>query len=312
MKRFVCMLVVLSLLLLVSCTGKDIPGVTKQESGTVDSSTEEKGGNESEETEKTEKAVPYTFDKTATIEKQVLVDENGIKITAEEIDFSGFFGPKIVALVENNTSRDVTIQARDGSVNGGMVETNFTFDLIAGEKSREEIRFAKSDMELYGIAAVECLEFGLLVSDSRNWETVLNVDNITVNTSAEKTEWNYLEGYDEVLYGGGGIKICLNKKAAPSTPVGTKLTVGIENKTERSLNVKANGVKLDGISVGSVLTAEVLPDKTVVLEMSFSEWELKSLNVNGAKEMSLKFTVSDADTKETVFETEEITVYLAE
>ncbi len=297
---------VLALVFLVSCVGNEIPGVTKPNEGASVSDTKERSDN----SESTEKVKPYDFEKEATIEKQVLVDENGIKITALELDYSGSFGPKIMMQVENNTERDVMIQSRNSSVNGAMVESNFTFDIIAGESRREAIRFAKSDMELYGIEVVEKLEFGLLISDSRNWETIVSVDSLCVTTSAQQTKENHLEGYDTELYNVGGIKICLKKKAAPSTPVGTKLLLGIENKTEKALKIQTTNVILDGVSVSSAFSGVVLSDKTVIDEMAFSEWELSSLNVSGVKELSLKFVVSDPDTKETVLETEKLTVSL--
>ena len=308
MKRFVCMLVALSLVLLASCAGKDIPDVQKQDSGAEEVISEK----ESEETEeKVEKEI-YTLDETPTIEEKVIVDEKGIRITALKLDYSGSFGPRIDMLVENNTNRDVMIQSRDSSINGAVVESNFTFDIAAGDSKNEDIRFAKADMELYGIKAIETFEFGILISDAGNWETIVSVDAITVETSAEKTEHDHFAGFEDVLYENGGVKICVNKTRKPSTLIGTELTVGFENNTERDLKIKASDVVLDNAAVSSAFSAIVPAGKTVIKEMTFSEWELKSLNVHDVKKITLNFIMTDPETKETVFETEEITVTLAE
>ncbi len=305
-KIFLIVSLVLCLVFLVSCVENKVPDTTQtDEKVTLNNSDSE---TEKESEKETEKVVPYDYEKNATIEKQVLVDENGIKITALEIDYSGSFGPKVEMLVENNSSHDVMIQARNSSVNGAMVEANFTFDIIAGESRREDIGFAKSGMELYGIKAVETLEFGLLISDAHNWETIVSVDSIRIDTSAEKTQSSYFEDFDTVLYDKGGIKLCLKKTPSPSTPVGTKLTLGIENKSERQLKIQASAVTLDNASVSCSFSGVVLPGKNVIDEMSFSEWELKSLNVHDVKEMTLKFVVTDPETKETVLETETVTV----
>lgn len=299
MKRIILIFTAFCILLLSACASSDVP---------LNNEPRETEAAESAETE--EKKEVFKIDDGATIEKQVLLDRQGIRITALSLDYSGFFGPQIVALVENGSSHNITVQSRNASVNGAMVESNFTLDIPAGESREDTVRFSESDLEIYGITVVNELEFGILISDSQNWETVVSAEQIRVVTSAEPVETELLADYSEEVYNRGGIRICAKKEKQALSPLGVKIFFGIENNTERSLKVQTRQVAVDGTALSSAFSSQLLPQKTSVGELSFSEWELSSLNVEGAKQVSFRFVITDPITKETVIETEALTLEL--
>ena len=83
-----------------------------------------------EETKAAETEAPKTEE---SIEEQVILDEQGVKITAKGLDKSGLMGPSIKLLIENECGKDVTVQARNASVNGYMIETLLSADIVNGK-----------------------------------------------------------------------------------------------------------------------------------------------------------------------------------
>ena len=71
---------------------------------------------------------------------KVVYDDNGIKITYTGItESSGLMGGKKIGLViENNTSKNYTVQVRNFSINGVMVNPIFSCDVAAGKKAVDD------------------------------------------------------------------------------------------------------------------------------------------------------------------------------
>lgn len=88
-------------------------------------------------TEQTTTTTVTTTEETTTTtaketKEQVLIDSNGIKITFKGMDYSdGIFGPEVKLLIENNTDKNYTVQVRNFSVNGFMIETSMSTDVNA-------------------------------------------------------------------------------------------------------------------------------------------------------------------------------------
>ena len=72
-----------------------------------------------------------------SINEQVLVDQDGIKITATEYVTDSIWGDGIKLLVENNSAKDYTIGCDALIVNDYMITDLFSADVAAGKKSNE-------------------------------------------------------------------------------------------------------------------------------------------------------------------------------
>ena len=69
-----------------------------------------------------------------SINEQVLVDQDGIKITATEYVTDSIWGDGIKLLVENNSAKDYTIGCDALIVNDYMITDLFSADVAAGKK----------------------------------------------------------------------------------------------------------------------------------------------------------------------------------
>lgn len=111
----------------------------------------------------------------------VAVDRDGIKLVIKKLDSEdSFWGADVYVYVENNSDRDITVQARDVSVNGFMADPSFSCDVPAGKKAFDTITFMESDLESNGITDITTLELYFHVFDMNNWDGIFDSDTVTV------------------------------------------------------------------------------------------------------------------------------------
>ena len=111
----------------------------------------------------------------------VAYDDSGIKIVIQKLNSSdSFWGSEVYVYAENNTGSNITIQARDVSINGFMVDPAFSCDIVAGKKAYDTITFFESDLEENSITDITELEIKFYIFSSDSWEDIHETDAITV------------------------------------------------------------------------------------------------------------------------------------
>lgn len=109
-------------------------------------------------------------------------DADGIKVVVKEMNSSeSFWGSDIYLYIENNTDKDITVQARDVSVDGFMIDPMFSSDVVAGKKAFDTMTFMESDLKENDIKEINSLEFKLHIFDMDTWETIKDTDIIKVS-----------------------------------------------------------------------------------------------------------------------------------
>ena len=88
---------------------------------------------------------------TPTVAETVVLDREGLKITAKELDMNGSLGPSLKLLIENGTEQNVTVQIRDMSVNGYMIAPLFSSAVGKGETKEDGVGFSPRALKLSGI-----------------------------------------------------------------------------------------------------------------------------------------------------------------
>ena len=93
-----------------------------------------------------------------SINEQVLVDQDDIKITATEYVTDSIWGDGIKLLVENNSAKDYTIGCDALIVNDYMITDLFSADVAAGKKSNEVMYLSSTELKAAGIDTVGQIE----------------------------------------------------------------------------------------------------------------------------------------------------------
>ena len=120
-------------------------------------------------------------DGTSTASGTGVLDKSGIKVTylgirKRELPLEGY---EIRLKIENSTGKDYTVQARDVSMNGCMVDSIISEDVAAGKSAITSITVYNAE-ERGVTAPITTAEFKLHIFDSDTWDTYFDTDAITV------------------------------------------------------------------------------------------------------------------------------------
>lgn len=245
--------------------------------------------------------------KGIAIDEAVLLDEADVKITAKSLDVNGVFGPSIQLLIENNSDKSLTVQARNASVNGYMIETMMSSDVAAGKKANDELTFMGSDIETAGITTIADMEFSFHIFDSESWDTYLDTDLIGKKTSAAE---GFTYEYDNSGYGvydDNGVEIVV-KGLSDDSILGPSIVVYISNTSEKNVCVQACDVSINGFMVEPIFSSEVVAGKHAIGTITFLSTELEENEITAIEEAELSFYIFDNDSWDGIADTDPITI----
>ena len=117
-----------------------------------------------------------TFDDSG----EVVYDESGVKIVIKGLNDDAFLGQEIIVYIENNTDKGVTIQTRDVSVNGFMIDGYFSSDVAPGKHAVDAITFLSSELEDNDITTFETVELSFVAYNSKNYDQLFKTDKINL------------------------------------------------------------------------------------------------------------------------------------
>ena len=129
-----------------------------------------------------ETSAAATYTQTIDDSGEVLYDSDGIKIVGKGLSSDdSIFGPGLIIYIENNSDTDRTVQVRDTSVNGFMIDTVMSQDGVAGKKSITAVTFLSSSLEENSITDITSVETSFHIFDTEDWSNEIHTDPITIN-----------------------------------------------------------------------------------------------------------------------------------
>lgn len=239
----------------------------------------------------------------ANISETVILDKDGIKITAKSISYDSWIGPEIKVLIENNSSENVTIQARKFSINGIMIDPIFSADVNAGKKANDTISISSSELEAAKITTIKDIEFGLDVFNSDSWNDIFKQEGIKLETNAK----DYVQKYNtegKLVVDQNDIKIYVLKKDDNNSFWGADIYVYIENNSSQDITAQVRDVSINGFMIDPTFSSDVAAGKKAYDTITFHESDLKNNDITDIKEIELKFDVFNADSWNDFFKTD--------
>ncbi len=112
---------------------------------------------------------------------EMVLEEKGFKIVMKRVDSEeSFWGADVYVYIENNTDEDATIQARDVSINGFMIDPIFSSDVSAGKKAYDAITFLESDLSDNDISIIDEMELSFHIFQADGWDAIFDSPKISV------------------------------------------------------------------------------------------------------------------------------------
>ena len=296
-KLLLLLLVIIVVFVFAACGGKS-------DKGGDDNSGSASGGSPAGQ----ENAQEYTPENTQVAER-ILFEQDGVKVTLLSLEpgVDSSLGPELKILVENGSSKSVTVHTKDSSVNGIMIGTWLACEVAPGEKVNDSITFLMPEFEPTGIDIIKEVELKFVVTDSLSFNALFSTDVITIVTSAE----NYVQSYDDsgtVALDRDGIKIVIKNLEDQDSLWGADVFVYIDNNSGVDVIAQASNVSVNGFTIDPWFSCDVLDGKKALSTISFMETDLEVYGITKISELELRFVVIDRDSLNTVSESDIVKV----
>ncbi len=239
----------------------------------------------------------------AAIEEQLLIDQEGVKITAVSLEEDGFFGPEVKLKIENTTDKNITVQTLDTSINGLMIEPTLSCNVAAGMQANDVMAFYTVDLENNGIEKIASIEFKFNIFETDSYDTILVTDAIILDTAAKD---GYVQAYDdtgEVILDSNDIKI-VAKGLVTDDLMGPEIKLYIENNSKTGITVETQNFSINGIMVSPITYSAVLPGKKANTEISF--YDLEENGIEDISNAEFSFHIADSATYDTILDSDVI------
>ena len=247
----------------------------------------------------------------ATIEETVLVDEAGVKITAKELELDGS-RPGIKLLIENNSGMDLTVQGRNSSVNGYMIDTSMSCDVVNEKKANDTLYFKGNELEKAGVSDLAEFEFTFDIFSTDTWDTYLETDPIHVRTSLADTVTQTVDDSGTPIYDENGVRIIVRELYKDNSDDSQSIEVFIDNSSEQNLCIQTRDVSVNGFMLSPVFSCDIISGKHIIDEIKFKGRELNENGITDIELVELSFYIFTLEGWDTVAESDSITLNFAD
>lgn len=241
-----------------------------------------------------------------SIEEQTLVDQNDIVITAKEYVSDSIWGDGVKVLIENNSAQDIMISCTALIVNDYMITDLFASSVAAGKKSNETIYLSSTELKAAGIDVVGKIEIYFHASDSSSYDTVFDTDCVTIQTSEYDNMDLTPNDAGTELYNEGGIKI-IGKTVDENSFWGSAILLYCENSSDRNVGISVDDISVNGFMMSPLFSTTVYAGKKSIDDITVLSSDLEENGIESIDDVELKFHIYNADTYETIHDSDVIT-----
>lgn len=312
-KRVICIISCLFLFAAMAIgSGSSESDSEKKVSSSKDQDTEEEAamsevGSEGDGGSFGEKTVEEKSDSGASkvsIGEQVLVDQDGIKITATDYTTDSIWGDGIHLIIENNTDRDYTVGCDALIVNDFMISDLFVSDVAAGKKASETMYLSSSELKAAGIDTVGKVEMYFHAYDD-DLDDLFRKVYAEIHTSEFDNMDTSADDIGTELYNNNGIRI-IGKTVDEDSFWGMAILLYCENNSGRNITIHVDDMSINGFMMTPYFASTIYDGKKAFDDITIMSSDLESSGVQTIEEAELKFRINDEDTYDTIDETEPI------
>lgn len=240
-----------------------------------------------------------------SINEQVLVDQDGIKITATEYVTDSIWGDGIKLMVENNSTKDYTIGCDALIVNDYMITDLFSADVAAGKKSNEVMYLSSTELKAAGIDTVGQIEMYFHAYDS-NWDNLFK----NVYSKLETSEFANMDttpnDEGQELYNANGVRI-VGKTVDENSFWGTAILLYIENTSGQNVGINVDNMFINGYMMTPLFSTTVYDGKKSIDDITIMSSDLEANGITSVDQVELKFHVYNAESYDTIADSDAIT-----
>lgn len=284
-------------------SGSTDSGQTKQVVTSNGTEKTDDSNSESSDSQTTDSAV--SSNAAVTIDEQVLVDQDNIVVTAKEYVTDSFWGDGLKLLLENNSDKDVMVSCKALIVNDYMITDLFASEVAAGKKANETLYLSSTQLKASGIENVGKVEIYFHVYDSNTFESIVDTECITIQTSEYANMDTTPNDTGTELYNEGGIRI-VGKTVDENSFWGTAILLYCENNSGKNVGITVDDMSINGFMMNPFFSTTVYDGKKAIDEITVFSSDLEENGIESIEEVELKFHIYDADSFSAIADSEPI------
>jgi len=209
-------------------------------------------------------------------------------------------------MIENNTANNITVSCKALIVNNYMISGYLYSNVSADKKSNEVLYLSSDELTAAGISSVGQIDIYFHVTNSDNYDAILDTDCISIQTSQyADMEIKAMDDGKELL-NQDGIRI-VGKYVDEDSIGGTAVLLFIENKSGQNITISCDNMSINGYMVTPIFYSTVYDGKMAIAEIEIFAADLEENNITSVDEIELVFHVTNADSYHTIFDSDIIT-----
>lgn len=272
-----------------------------------DDDDDDKKSSKKESSSKEEKEEKITFEET------VIVDNDYLTFTINEIDPKGDWGYTLHITAENKSEKDMDIYLRDTYINDVGCNPVFYAELPAGESLKDEISFMDDELEACGVTSITKFEFTVYAFDPEDYVTEYAVEPYTIYPLGEDKAISQTReaGKDDIVLFDNQYGSMTIVDIDPDSFMGYAVTFYVENTTNQDYYCTFDTTWLNGEELNPWWGMDVAAGKRVYGTAYWYEEDLAELGIDldAVTELKLAIELWDDD-YDHIFE-EEVVVNLS-
>ncbi len=243
------------------------------------------------------------------VEEQTVLDQDGVRITVKELDMSDpIWGPELKLLIENDSAENITVQARNVSINGIVADCILSSDVAAGKKANDGISFMTDGLAIAGIEVIQSIELSFHIVNADSWDTILDSEQIVITTNADPDYVQPVNDSGYVALEQDGIKVVIQQLVTDNSLWGADLRVYVENHSQRNVTIQVRDVSVNGFMLDPIFSCDVPAGKSAYDSISFMQDELDENDITAITSVELVLHVVDLDSWDTILDSDMIQI----
>lgn len=246
-----------------------------------------------------------------TIEETVLLDQDGVRITAKEIEDDSIWGKGIKVLIENDSEKNIGVQCNSIVVNNYMITDLFSSTVAAGKKVNDTINLLSSGLEEAGIDTISEINISFHIFDADSFDTLFDTDEITLKTSAYGTVEQLAMDSGKELLNKDGVRI-VGKYVTEDSFWGAGVLLFIENKSDSDIIVQCDNMSVNGYMVTPYFSCQVNKGRMALDTITILSTDLEENGIDEVKNLELNFNIINPKNFDTIYQSDPIPFSVSE
>ena len=228
---------------------------------------------------------------------QELVNNEDYMIRISSVEMDEFQGYVATVQIENKTQFGLVCSVVNGALNGCMCDPHWEESVSAGELVISQIVFEAKDLQGYGIEEVSKIDLVIGITPEDDPEGTLLQEQFTVypmSEAAAQVTKRPSAKTDIVISDNEYCKVTVTGKD-PESFWGYDLYVYVENKTDKTLMLRAQGVGVNGIPCDPYWICTVLPGTCSNTTAYWFTDRLEAAGITQVDRIEMTLTVQDCE-----------------